>query len=261
MKLLIVDVETTGLDPNTDGITEFGGLLYDVGKATITVGYNALNDPDKTIGEEAQAVSGITNDMVAGQRIDWDFVIDRLATEAEYIVAHRAIFDYQFITTTLKENDQGLEAFAPTKWLCSMSHIDWESHFPYLRTKNMNYMAADLGLVNPFQHRAIFDTALLLRLITHQEGLIDEMIQAAKQPVYRIKVHDTPFDTKDALKGQKYLACYVNGKFQYWWKDVPASRIKEEGRFLEEEVYGSKEARDRGLRVKKYDWWDVPDQP
>ncbi len=59
---LVVDTETTGVGPD-DEIVELGALVFHGGR--VTDRRNVLVKPSKPIPEEATAVHGITNDIVA----------------------------------------------------------------------------------------------------------------------------------------------------------------------------------------------------
>ena len=74
-KVLILDTETTGLDSATDRIIELALLLVDVDVQTgqplqeLNV-YDELEDPGMPISAEAMRVTGITDAMVAGKKLD-----------------------------------------------------------------------------------------------------------------------------------------------------------------------------------------------
>ncbi len=75
LKGVIVDTETTGLDQATDKIMEIGLVVFEFDPVTgqafrILETYNCLEDPDIPIPPEATEFTGITNERVAGKRID-----------------------------------------------------------------------------------------------------------------------------------------------------------------------------------------------
>src|ERR1700692_731397 len=71
---IILDVETTGLDQQKDEIIELGMVKFDYlpdGRiARLRDVYASFNEPSEPIPLEVTALTGITDDMVAGQRID-----------------------------------------------------------------------------------------------------------------------------------------------------------------------------------------------
>jgi len=54
-----------------------------------------LNEPSRTIPEEAIKLHGITNEMAAGHKIDGD-AITAFASDAAVVIAHNAAFDRKF---------------------------------------------------------------------------------------------------------------------------------------------------------------------
>jgi DNA polymerase III subunit epsilon len=97
---LIVDIETTGLDPASDRIIELAclpfhfsseGVLYDV-----LPGYAGFEDPGQPLHEEVVRLTGIADDQLLGQRLD-DDMVSTLAGPANLILAHNASFDRCFL--------------------------------------------------------------------------------------------------------------------------------------------------------------------
>ena len=149
----ILDLETTGLDFKKDKITEFGFALWDFEIDQPVFMYSTLTDPGIPIEPEASAVSGITDSMVKGEKLDKTLIKNKMK-KAEYIIAHNAFFDMSFVINELGERDG---VFAPDRWLDSLLLIDWKRHLPESTTGKLNYLAADMGIVNPFAHRALPD--------------------------------------------------------------------------------------------------------
>jgi DNA polymerase-3 subunit epsilon len=85
---ILLDVETTGLDQRKDEVVELGMVKFDYlpdGRiAGIKDVFSSFNEPSEPIPLEVTALTGITNEMVAGQRIDEaavsSFVDDSLPT-------------------------------------------------------------------------------------------------------------------------------------------------------------------------------------
>lgn len=70
---LYVDVETTGLDAARDRIIELGAVLFEYGVAdgrifAIRESYSAFEDPGRRIPAAVTRMTGIADQMVAGQR-------------------------------------------------------------------------------------------------------------------------------------------------------------------------------------------------
>jgi DNA polymerase-3 subunit epsilon len=91
-----VDLETSGVSPSVDRITEIGIVLVD--GDTLVEEWSSLVDPGVPIPPEITALTGITNEMVrAAPR--FAVLLPELARrlEGRVFVAHNARFDYGFL--------------------------------------------------------------------------------------------------------------------------------------------------------------------
>lgn len=100
-KAVILDTETTGLNPETDKIIELGMVSFEfcasTGQAFRVLGtFNQLEAPGFPIPPESTKIHGITDDMVRGKVIDENEVISFIEN-AKLIIAHNAKFDRPFV--------------------------------------------------------------------------------------------------------------------------------------------------------------------
>ncbi len=165
-RALIVDVETTGLNPSKDEIVELAWILFTFCRTTgeilgIIDTYSGLREPTTPIPSPATAIHGITNAMVQGQTLDgpriaWAF------NQAECVIAHSAAFDQAFITR--------LDPSLPHKvWGCSLRQIPWTHYgYPSRRLHNLlqEHGLSDLGRA----HRALNDCFALITLLRQRNG-------------------------------------------------------------------------------------------
>src|ERR1700686_4250494 len=90
---VILDVETTGLDQQKDEIIELGMVKFDYlpdGRiAGLRDVFTSLNDPAGPIPPAVTALTGITAEMVAGQRID-SAAVSSFVADAVIVIAHNA---------------------------------------------------------------------------------------------------------------------------------------------------------------------------
>lgn len=91
------DFETTGLDPESDRITEVAAIRFVNGERDDA--YETLVNPQIPIPREITNITGISDEMVAGAPTENEVsgkVIDFIADSP--IVAHNISFDIQFLT-------------------------------------------------------------------------------------------------------------------------------------------------------------------
>lgn len=98
---IVLDVETTGLDYKKERIIEFAAVRLENG--VIKDQYETLINPQQHIRKSSMAVHGITEEMVADQPTEEEIMPKILEFIGDYpIVAHNAIFDYNFINEASK---------------------------------------------------------------------------------------------------------------------------------------------------------------
>ncbi len=229
----VLDVETTGLNQNEDAIIEIGlrqflfnrntGEVLALGKS-----YCSFQDPGRAIPAEISELTGITDEMVAGQNIDWN-TVNALLEECSVVIAHNARFDRPFIDRKSKISTERV-------WACSVKQIDWSLK---------GFTSSKLELLNIYHgfftdsHRAINDVEALLYLLSLPEAQTNkpylwELLNNARRPMTQIVATAAPFEAKDHLKGRGYSWDNLN---RFWAKIIFKDEIPAEMAWLEERVY------------------------
>lgn len=233
---IILDLETTGLDPKTDEIIEIGMVPfdYDVGGQIVSVGapFSRLRQPSKPIPPEITKVTGITDAMVEGQAID-PAEVDAFIGEAALIIAHNAAFDRRFA-------ERFCPGFVAKPWACSFSQIDWKGAGH--ESGKLAFLAAAYGFFHD-GHRAHHDCLATLEILgaplagTDGTGL-QAFLVAARKTTVRIFAENAPFELKDVLKARGYR---WNGEAgpspRAWWIDVDEAALSAELDYLQAEIY------------------------
>jgi DNA polymerase-3 subunit epsilon len=222
---LIVDVETTGLNPNEDKVIEIGFVEFKIqeGVPVISTMYSGVEDPGQPLSEDIKSLTGLRDDVLRGERIDWDLVRKHWH-RAGVIIAHNAEFDRGFLI-------RRPELASLTKhWACSVRHIDWRGK--NFKSQKLQYLAADHGFANPFAHRAMFDCATTFRLIAPH---LTELVERSYEPEFEVAAVGSPFESKDVLKQRGYH--WVSDQ-RVWVRRVGQREIIAEREFLASQVYG-----------------------
>ena len=226
MKLgLIVDVETTGMDPKKDRIIEIGLLEFvqEEGRTpVVTRMYGAIEDPGVPLCPEIQKLTGLDDPILAGRRIDWS-IVQAFFEQPSIVIAHNAAFDRSFLA-----NHDEIRSHR-VHWGCSMRHIDWQKHG--YKTRSLNYLAADHGFVNPFAHRALFDCATTLRLIS---PYLEELVARSFLHEYKLIAVGAPFALKDNLKEHGY---HWDAEQRVSYKEIFEDVLETEKAFLRDQIY------------------------
>lgn len=233
---IILDTETTGLKPSSSEIIEIGVIAFtfdDRGSIGDVTGiYGGLRQPLQPIPSEITALTGITDEMVAGQSIDMA-ALAALVEPAELIIAHNAGFDRPFC-----------EAFSPMfevkAWACSVKEVDWKRRG--FEGNKLGYLIGQSGYFHD-GHRAVDDCFALLEVLEksvdeHEMSAFAELYAASKQAKLRVYAENSPFEMKDQLKARGYRwSDGSDGQPKSWWIEMDETAFEAELHFLRTEIY------------------------
>ncbi len=226
-----VDVETTGLDRDSDCIIELAvqRFRFDEQGRIIQVGIPRVwrEDPGIPLDPKITKLTGLTDDELSGQAIDEAAAVEILSS-ADIIVAHNAAFDRPFV-------DRRLPAIAGLPWACSMVELDWlELGFD---GRALAHLVSQCGWFYE-GHRAENDILALIYLLAHAapDGkiILSHLVSCSQKTTYRVNAIDAPFDAKDRLKSRGYR---WDAALRFWWKAIPEEERAIERAWLMSEVY------------------------
>lgn len=121
-RAVIIDVETTGLGYQNQGVTQVAMIeVFYQENRIIRIGnsYKALHDPEINISHEATLVTGIENSDVQGRSIDPRELTDFIGSRETLLIAHNASFDRPAL-----ERDF-FPQFQANPWACSLADVNW----------------------------------------------------------------------------------------------------------------------------------------
>ena len=234
----VVDTETTGLSLEVDAIIEFAMVVFeycrDSGRVyRILEIFDQLEDPGVPIPPASTAVHGITDDMVAGKRID-DARVAELVQGLDLVIAHNARFDRPFL-------EHRLPIFTTLPWACSLQQVGWSSES--MSSAKLEYLAYRMGFFYD-AHRAQTDCLALLELlatplpVSGRLGLAC-LLEKAQDKDYRVYAVKAPFDSKDLLKARTYR---WDPERRCWHRTLSGDMMPAEIEWLKTYVYGGRPA-------------------
>jgi DNA polymerase III subunit epsilon len=238
-RVLVLDTETTGLSHQVDRIIELAMLMVSVDSLTgLPFGpvelFEGFEDPGMPIPAIAREVTGITDDMVRGARLD-DAAVASLVGRADLVIAHNAGFDRPFVEARFPD-------FVGKAWGCSFKDIDWKA--AGAESLKLGALAADAGWFYD-AHRAQVDCHALLQVLARPVGDagmtgLGQLITAASQPSYKLSATGSPFESKDVLKGRGYR---WDAETKVWSCSVgDEAALEAELAWLAQAVYGGRHA-------------------
>lgn len=231
---IILDVETTGLDQQKDEIIELGMVKFDYlpdGRiACLRNTFTSFNEPSVPISPEVTALTGVTDEMVAGQRIDEEAVLSFVEV---IVIAHNAGFDRKFA-------ERYWPVFQRKAWGCSATEVEWRKHG--FEGSRLGYLLNGAGFFHQ-AHRAVDDCHALLELLafvlpTTGTSALSVLLEQARKKTVRVWAEQSPFDLKDALKRRGYRwSDGSDGRPKSWYIDIDESKLDHEVTFLKAEIY------------------------
>jgi DNA polymerase-3 subunit epsilon len=234
----VVDTETTGLNLETDAIIEFAMVVFEYCRESgrvyrILEIFDQLEDPGMPIPPESTAVHGITDDMVAGKRID-DERVAELVQGLELVIAHNARFDRPFL-------EHRLPIFTTLPWACSLQQVGWSDES--MASAKLEYLAYRMGFFYD-AHRAQTDCLALLELLQTPLPVSGRLalaclLEKAQAKDYRVYAVRAPFDSKDLLKARSYR---WDPERKCWHHTLSGEMMPAEIAWLKTHVYGGRPA-------------------
>jgi DNA polymerase-3 subunit epsilon len=241
---LVLDVETTGLDTDRDEVIELGMLRFAYlpdGRVGRVLGeFAAFNEPSVPVKQEITDLTGITNEMLVGQKID-PVAVASFVSDVAIVIAHNARFDRPFAA-------RHWPLFRDMAWACSATQVEWRRNA--FQGARLVHLLAGIGLFHD-AHRAVDDCRALLEVLAFRpdgqvEPFLANLLTAARRKTTRIWAEHSPFERKDELKKRGYRwSDGADGRPKSWFVDVDAAAADAELRFLRTEIFG----RDVDLRT------------
>jgi DNA polymerase III subunit epsilon len=228
-KVIVLDTETTGLDPTRDKIIELAFVRMTICDRTgqllhIEPPMSFLEDPGAPLSEAIQDLTGLSDAELRGHRFD-DSVIATMLSDACLLVGHNARFDADFVRRRFPALTQ--------PWGCSLIDIDWNAHGLAANGKSVGALLAAAGYFMDGAHRAGPDTwatAILLSMPARDgRTLAAHLIETARRPSCRLFAKGAPFALKDNLRAAGYRWC---AKERAWWTEGDPEQMDNEAAWL-----------------------------
>ena len=191
-RLAILDVETSGVSPETDHCIEVAVILYDLARAAPIASFASVMRADTNAAFSVNRIpTEILQDAPPAEEV-WRRIMV-VTYSADVFVAHQASFDRSFTPEPLRSSKP---------WVCSMNHIEWpESKCGESLVKTA--LAHGIGVVHA--HRAMSDVDTLSRLLTRVQERTDlqSLFARAMRP-RKMYVSLASFDMKDVVKAHGF---------------------------------------------------------
>lgn len=219
VRLLAIDLETTGLDPKTDHVIEIGTALWDTDRKAVLYAGGAFIalPPGVVLDPKITALTGITQ----ADLDEWGRPLeDALSTLSEFCTDHGVV---HFVGHNAKAFDRlFVEASLPRlTWLDTMTDLPLPEN---MKARALSHLAAEHGFLNPFPHRALFDALTCLRLLACYP--LEEVIRYATAPTVTLIAWNLPFERKDEAKNAGFQWDAAGRRWSKTVKDFQVEALK-----------------------------------
>ncbi|MBJ7577470.1 3'-5' exonuclease [Devosia sp. MC532] len=234
-KAVFVDIESTGLDVGQSELIEIGILPfeYQIDGTIVAIGepQSYLNEPDSPISTKITQLTGITNEMVKGHRLDPE-ILTSILDEAAVVIAHNAAFDRPMA-------ERYCAKFSVMPWVCSMTDIDWNREG--LTSRRLSDLLAAYKLFFD-AHRAIDDCEAGVALLAQKanssnECLLSLALENARQATWRVFAMGVPYSNRTTFvdRGYRWNADTTFGP-KGWWIELREEALNSEREFMEAQL-------------------------
>ncbi len=194
----VIDLETTGGNPETEKIIEIG--MVRVENRKVTEERSFLINPEKDIPDFVQKLTGIKKaDVEHSPKIEE--VIDEITQfiGSSILVAHNTSFDIPFLNGVLKKLKRPA---MENKVICT--NVMTKYMIPDIMSSNLNYMSQIFGIPHSQAHRAIEDARatgrLLLKYLDIFEAKNIRKVNQLYYPRNKFELDRVIFDQPDGLE-------------------------------------------------------------
>ena len=169
-EVIVFDVETTGLSPKNDRLTEIGAVK--IRGMRIIDSFDTFVNPERPIPQQIQELTHITQDMVDNAPSEKDAVsqfLEFCGSENPVLIAHNANFDTSFIRQVFARHQMEHPFVTIDTVVMSRAVL------PELSRHKLDVIAKHLKLGKFEHHRAADDAYMLAKIyLTLMERIIKE---------------------------------------------------------------------------------------
>lgn len=217
--LLGIDLETTALEIDKARIVEIGIVQIDYENRCIIECRSQLIRP--TDGDYVNMY--IPPQLVGAHGVPLKHYlddIDYLFEDSDFIVAHNG-HRYDQPILLKRAEEVGYSSYAKHKpWIDTMIDIPYPKEFT---SRKLSYLATDHGFMNPFPHRALFDTVTMMQILM-QHDLTERFFESCKTPFMWV-VARVSYEKKDDAKSRGFI---FDGTNKLWVKEVREALLDQE---------------------------------
>tara|TARA_Y100001968_G_scaffold315932_1_gene343118 strand:- start:3017 stop:3772 length:756 start_codon:yes stop_codon:yes gene_type:complete len=171
--VLILDTETTGLDPTNGFCLEVGAIFFNIPSRSVLSQISFLIPVQSNDAEKINKIPA----EITRLRQPWQeglAYFNSLLDSSEVLIAHNAAFDRQWF-------GNGILPEINKKWICTMEDISWPSEKQLSSIPSVRDLALAYGVPVWNAHRALTDCIYLAEVFKRCENL-ESLLSIALEP-------------------------------------------------------------------------------
>lgn len=223
MLWLGIDFETTGLNRETDRITEIGVVLWEAQERVILSCLSTFvwDDSYPEYTKEALALMDCSlanlkkHSMTPGEAFN---ILLPLVQKADFLVGHNAKnFDKLMFEAELSRQRKVLKD--PMHWIDSSVDVPYPDK---IATRKLVHLAAEHKFLNPYAHRAVTDVLTMLTIMSQYDPNLIARLSVEED---MLCIANVSYDDRDKAKERGYR---WNGSCKRWEKLIKESLVVSE---------------------------------
>lgn len=171
--LLILDTETSGLEPESDHCLEIGAILFDVPSRQVLAQMSCLLPVASNAAEAINRIPAAVTRLPQPWKAGLDY-FQTLLNAADLLVAHNAAFDRQWL-------GRGHLPATNLPWLCTMEDIRWPRDKQLRSRPSVRDLALAYEIPVWAAHRALTDCVYLAEVFRRCDQL-EQLIEQGMEP-------------------------------------------------------------------------------
>ena len=226
-KLMGIDLETTGRDDNLE-VIEVGAVGYSTHHNQPLSMYSELSAGTTTpIDPEVRELTSIRDDMLGdgylfptanGINIMANLIAHIKEANPDFLVAHNAFgFEKPILEAAANYANESFNY----NWIDTMIDIPYPAH-KTSAGKSLIGLCATHDIINPYQHRALPDALVMMKLLGKYENDFPLIEKVAETPMVWVRA-GVDRSTKDLAKNEDFLWDFVNicwvKQIRLYWLD------------------------------------------
>lgn len=206
---IVVDLETTGLNPKKDKIIEIGAIKVEGGKETGA--FQTLVNPGRPLNAKVQSLTHLTDKEVEGAPFIEEVLPEYLNFAGDYpLVGHSILFDFSFLKRAAVNGGYSYEREGVDTLAIARAYL------PELESKSLSCLCEYFKITHQ-AHRALGDakaTLLLFQILKDRFRKEGDKLFLPKRLIYQVKKEGpvTKSQKEQILKLLSYhsLTCEYN---------------------------------------------------